>query len=382
MPEPPDSLCPHFLSAYRILLVDDEPAEVQSLEQLLTLGGYFNHRSVTDSRQALPLYEEFRPDLILLDWQMPHLDGPAVMRQIGARIRPEIFLPILALTAGASPLEKQQALSAGARDFLVKPFDPAEVYLRVRNLLETRHLHLQLAARNTALEMKERERLCDVQDVVDEILDRLSLAAEYRDDLTGGHARRVGVVSERLARAVGVPQTKAELIRRAAALHDLGKVGIPDSILLRAGVLSPEEMSVMRTHTHIGARILSGSRSPVLQMAELIALTHHERWDGTGYSPGLAGEAIPLEGRIVAVADAFDAMVNDRPYRRAMRVEEALEELLRQSGRQFDPRIVEAMVCETQRSLLRLANATEVRAVQDDPAARRGVFPAYNGHSK
>ena len=377
MPEFPSSVRPPELTSYRILLIDDEPANVHLLECLLQQGGYANYRGITDSRQALPLYEEFKPDLILLDLLMPQLDGYAVMRQIRAHTPPETYLPILVLTADITPRAKQKALSAGAHDFLTKPFDLTEVLLRIRNLLETRHLHLQLSAHNAVLEERVRSRTRDLEEAQYEILDRLSLAAENRDDVTGEHARRVGLLSERLALALGVPPSRAEIIRRAAALHDLGKIGIPDSILLKSGTLSPEEMEVMRTHTLIGARILSESRFPVLQAAELIALTHHERWDGTGYSPGSAGESIPLEGRIVAVVDAFDAMVHDRPYRKAMSLEAALQELSKQSGRQFDPRVVEALVSEARLSLLKLADATAGREDSDHAAAAAGAGTSH-----
>lgn len=379
MTESPRPACPQALAACRILIIDDEAADVRLLEQLLSLGGYANCRSTTDARHALRLCEELQPDLVLVGLPMRLLDGYAVMRQLGTLGAPETGPPLLVLTSEATPHAKQQAVLAGARDFLTKPLDLTEVLLRVRNLLVIRQLHLQLAARDALLEAREPAVARDFDGGQDEILDRLALAAEYRDDQTGGHAKRVGILSERLARILGFAPPRVALMRRAAALHDVGKVGIPDSIVLRSGVLSPEEMAVMKTHTLLGARILSGSPWPVLQMAQTIALTHHERWDGTGYPNGLAGEAIPLDGRIVAVADAFDAMVRDRPYRKAMRAEEALEELLRQSGRQFDPGVVEVMVRETQRSLLKLAHAVVDKAEVEDVAARRGQFPAYTG---
>jgi putative two-component system response regulator len=358
MPQFPSSIRPPALTAYRILIIDDEPANVQLLEHVLAEGGYVNYRGITDSRHALPSFEEFKPDLILLDLLMPYIDGFAVMRQIRARTPAEAYLPVLVLTADVTSRTKLKALSAGAQDFLTKPFDLTEVLLRIRNLLETRHLHLQLAASNADLEEKVRHRTRALEEAQYEILERLSMAAEYRDDVTGEHAKRVGVVSERIALALGTPPDRAAIIGRAATLHDLGKVGIPDSILLNRGALTPEEREVMKSHTLIGSRILSGSRSPVLQAAETIALTHHERWDGTGYSPGLAGESIPLEGRIVAVVDAYDAMINDRPYHKAISRESALEELAAQSGRQFDPQVVAALLTEFHSSLLNLAGVT------------------------
>jgi len=369
------------LAQYRILIVDDEPANIALLENLLQQSGYVNCRSTTDSRRAMGLFGEFRPDLILLDLLMPHVDGYAVMKQIGAVTPPGAYLPILVLTADITPRAKQKALSAGAHDFLTKPFDLVEVLLRIRNLLQTRHLYLQLSAHNALLEERVRERTRDLEVAHNEILDRLSMAAEYRDDATGEHAKRVGLISERLALALGVPARQAGIIRRAATLHDLGKIGIPDAILLKQDALSPAEFGVMKTHTAIGARILSGSTSPILRLAETIALTHHERWDGTGYSPGLQGESVPLESRIVAVADALDAMINERPYRRALSLNEALQELARHSGTQFDPGVIQALSSVTQTSLFNLAEATsadqsraEMERFSAGGQARQGAF--------
>ena len=193
------------------------------------------------------------------------------------------------------------------------------------------------------LEEKVRERTWELEEAQIEILERLALAAEYRDDDTGAHTQRVGRLSAMLGRALGMSDVDVELIRRAAPLHDVGKIGIPDAILLKPGPLTDEEYEVMKTHTVIGARILSGNTSPHLQLAEEIALTHHERWNGTGYA-GLGGEDIPLPGRIVAVVDVFDALTHDRPYKEAAPVPLALEEIRRQSGRHFDPPIAAAFV--------------------------------------
>jgi putative two-component system response regulator len=327
----------------KILIVDDEEANVALLEELLLNAGYLNLISTTDPRQVLPLFLDFQPDLILLDLQMPYLDGHALMRQLGPRIPPGSYLPILVLTADLSPEAKQRALSLSAKDFVNKPFDRAEVLLRIRNLLETRLLYLQVQNQKELLESRVAERTQELQDAQTEILERLARAAEFRDDNTGQHTRRMGETSALIARVLGQPDPWVELMRRAAPLHDLGKIGIPDSILLKPGKLTAEEFEVMKTHTVIGSSILSGSRSPALQMAEVIALTHHERWDGTGYAR-LKGETIPLEGRIVAVADVFDALTHVRPYKPAWPTDEALQEIAHQSGRHFDPRIVEAFM--------------------------------------
>ncbi len=356
------------LESAKILIIDDEPANVQLLEHVLTQGGYANYRSVADSRHALPVFQEFGPDLILLDLLMPHFDGYAVMKQLSARVDDGDYLPILVLTADITRRAREKALSLGARDFLTKPIDVTEVLLRIRNLLETRMIYQQLRRQNRMLENRVEERTRELEEVQYEILERLAVAAEYRDDQTGEHTRRVGTMSEKIALALGLPAERAWSIGLAAVLHDIGKIGIPDMLLLKHSRLTPAEFEVMKTHTTIGARILSASRFPVLQVAEAIALTHHERWDGTGYAK-LAGESIPLEGRIVAVADAFDAMVNDRPYRKALSTEDALAELARSSGSQFDPQIVAALLSLESNDLLQLDAATRTARPADSEAS-------------
>jgi len=248
-------------------------------------------------------------------------------------------------------------LSLGARDFLTKPFDITEVLLRIRNLLETRQLQMRLQDHNLTLEERVRERTQELEEAQFEILDRLARAGEYRDDETGAHTRRVGMMSEQVALTLGLGAEMARVIGLAARFHDIGKIGIPDSILRKPGPLNPVERSLMCTHTQLGASILSGSRFNILQIAESIALTHHERFDGGGYTHKLAGESIPIEGRIVAVVDAFDAMVSDRPYRKARPLHEALEELERGSGKQFDPRVVAAFLAPGAYDLGRMAAA-------------------------
>jgi len=197
--------------------------------------------------------------------------------------------------------------------------------------------------RTEILEHRVKARTADLEEAQLEILERLALAAEFRDDETGQHTQRVGRIAAILARALDLPSEQVKLIQGGAPLHDMGKLGIPDEILRKPGKLTAQEFEIMKTHTTIGAQILSGSRFPILQKAEEIALTHHERWDGTGYA-GLAGERIPLSGRIVALADVFDALTNDRVYRKAMPLEEALTEIELQRGRHFDPEMVDAFL--------------------------------------
>jgi putative nucleotidyltransferase with HDIG domain len=362
----------NFKSA-NILIVDDQEANVRLLQRFLIPAGYVNLKSVMDSRTVLDVYQEFQPDLILLDLHMPHLDGLAVMKLLKPLISANDYLPILVLTADVLPETKQKALSTGAKDFLTKPFDGTEVLLRIRNLLETRFLYIELQHYNETLETKVRERTRELEEAQGEMLERLAHASESRDDDTGRHTQRVGELSAALARAAGVPEGQCALIRRAATLHDIGKIGIPDGILLKPGKLTPEEFTHMKTHTKIGARILGGSHFPMLRMAEEIALYHHEKWDGTGYY-GVAGEAIPLAARIVMVTDVFDVLTHTRPYKEAWPVEEALAEIEDKKGRMFDPRLAELFLrAEWRTDLLRLAEAidkaVEVRA--EDVAYRR-----------
>lgn len=332
------------LQLAKILIVDDEEANVRLLERTLQRWGYTNLISTTDSREAMPLFEQHRPDLILLDLMMPHIDGFTVMETVNSSLPEGVFLPILVLTADANPQVKRRALSAGAKDFLTKPFDQTELLLRIMNMLETRFLHIQLANQNQILEQKVAERTRELAASQLEILDRLAHAAEYRDDDTGQHTNRVGHVAALIAQKMELPPSRVELIRRAAPLHDVGKIGVPDNILLKPGRLTPEEFEIIKPHTTIGAALLSGGHSEMVKMAETIALTHHERWEGNGYPVGLKGEDIPLEGRIVSIADVFDALSHDRPYKKAWPLEDCIAEIERNAGRQFDPNVVAAFL--------------------------------------
>jgi putative two-component system response regulator len=347
------------LKNVRILIVDDQEANVRLLQRILAPAGYVNVKTVRDPRTVLDLYKEFQPDLILLDLHMPYLDGLAVMKLLEPHIARESYLPILVLTADVLAGTKQKALSSGAKDFLTKPFDATEVLLRIHNLLETRFLYLELQHYNETLETKVLQRTRQLEEAQLEMLERLARASESRDDDTGKHTQRVGDLSAALARAAGLSEEQCALIQRAATLHDIGKIGIPDNILLKPGKLTPEEFALMKTHAGLGAGILAGSRFPMLQLAEEIALYHHEKWDGTGYN-GVRGDAIPLAARIVTVADVFDVLTHARPYKQAWPVEQALAEIEDQSGRMFDPRLAELFLRgESRPDLLRLAEAID-----------------------
>jgi putative two-component system response regulator len=335
-------MTPRIFRNARILIVDDEPVNVDLLRRLLERAGFSRIESTNDSREAADLYVQFRPDLILLDLHMPHRTGLEVMEELN-QIAEASYLPILMLTGDDTPEAKRDALSRGAKDFLNKPFHSDEVLLRIGTLLETRFLYLQIQSQNQILEAKVRDRTRELEAAQIEIIERLARAAEFRDDNTGQHTERVGQMAALVAKQIGLPDSQVSLIRRAAPLHDVGKIGIPDSILLKLGKLTDDEFELVKTHTTIGARILSGSRFTILRLAEEIAFNHHERWDGDGYA-GISGDSIPLAGRIVAVADVFDALTQKRPYKAAWPISDAMAEIERQRSRQFDPALVDAFL--------------------------------------
>ena len=351
----------------KILIVDDQEANILLLRRLLQeLGGYSQIASTTNPRETFNLLTDFEPDIILLDLAMPELDGFGVMEQLGMILPLDSFLPIIVLTADISASTKQRALQAGARDFLTKPFDSTEALLRIRNLLETRSLHLKLEARvlerTQALQEAHTElfnRALEIEAAQLEVLERLGACAEFRDDATGQHTQRVGQLATQVAQVLGLTDTQLELISKAAPLHDVGKIGIPDAILLKPDRLDPTERTQVKRHTTIGAHILRNGRSALIRMAQEIALTHHERFDGTGYPNGLAGEAIPISGRIVAIVDVYDALTHERPYKHAWSHEDAMLEIKRQSGTGFDPEVVAAFVQLIEQNL-RLPNQVQL----------------------
>jgi putative two-component system response regulator len=326
----------------RILVVDDQESNLLLLQKVLGAAGYESLLTVADPTQVPDLYRAFKPDLMLLDLHMPGLDGFEVMALLRAAVRDD-YLPILVLTADVTHPTRLRALEMGARDFLTKPFDQVEVVTRIRNMLEVRLLHNRLRDQNAVLEQKVRERTQELVETRLEIIHRLGRAAEYRDKGTGLHILRISHISAALGRAAGLPNEQREIIMSASPMHDIGKIGIPDSILLKQGKLDGEEWEVMKTHTTIGAELLAGHDSILMSAAASIALTHHERWDGNGYPRGLQAEAIPMEGRIVALADVFDALLSERPYKKAWPMDAALQEIDALAGKAFDPVLVEAL---------------------------------------
>jgi len=324
----------------RLLVVDDEEANVRLLQRILDRAGYTNVKATTDPREVQNYVRDFNPDLLLLDLHMPYIDGFGVLAQLAPMLNGAGDLSVLMLTGDATPEAKRNALSLGAKDFVAKPFDPGEVLLRIRNLLETRFLYRALEEQNDALETRVTDRTRELDDSQLEIVERLARAGEIRDDATGRHTKRVGDLSALLAEALGAGTRFVELIRRAAPLHDVGKIGIPDNILLKPGKLTEEEITIVQSHTVIGARILSGGHSELVKMGERIALSHHERWNGRGYPNRLSGESIPFEARIVGLADFIDALTHNRPYRAAWPLDAVLAEVRHESGKHFDPVIV------------------------------------------
>lgn len=341
--------CPFPLA--RILVIDDNPDNSKLVKQFLEWAGYQNVQAVNDPEVGIQMVGEEPPDLLLLDLHMPKIDGYQVLTKVRSQPQQGDELPILVFTADTSPEARQKALNLGASDFLTKPGDAIEIILRVRNFLRTRQMHLALQDANRSLSGKVQEQTEELIEARSEALQSLARAAEYRDDATGEHAQRVGEISAEIARQMGMNEQKVEMIRLAAPLHDLGKIGIPDAVLLRPARLNEEEMAVMRRHSAIGAAILDDAKSPIMRMAREIALSHHERWDGTGYPDGLKGEAIPLTARIVAVADVFDALTHDRIYKEAWSVAQAREEIVKNSGTHFDPIVVDALIQVLDRGL-------------------------------
>ncbi|MGN6867870.1 MAG: HD domain-containing phosphohydrolase [Solirubrobacteraceae bacterium] len=336
----------------RILVVDDEPNNVLLLTGILDRAGYTRVESTTDPREIVGMFSREAADLVLLDLHMPEIDGFELMRKLGPLTADGTRIPLLVLTADHSEDTKRQALACGARDFLTKPYNQTELLLRVKNLLQVRALQRELHDRNLALEDAVAYRTAELEQARLEILARLALAAEYRDDATQQHAWRIGCTSALLASRLRLPGETIELIQRAAPLHDVGKIGIPDSVLLKPGMLTVTERERIEEHTTIGAEILSGSETPILRMAEDIALTHHEWWNGNGYPQRLRGEEIPLSGQIVAVADVFDALTHERPYKPAWPVNRAVDEICQQAGEHFAPRVVEAFCTLSHASLV------------------------------
>jgi len=315
-----------------ILVVDDEPANIDLLIECLK--DDYNVKAATRGERALRIARSGEPpDMILLDIMMPGMDGFEVCRQLKADLSTR-HIPIIFITAKIGLEDEIQGLELGAVDYITKPISPPIVQARV-------HTQLALYDQNRILDIKVREQTAQLHETRLAIIRRLGRAAEYKDNETGLHVIRMSHYAAIIGRAIGMDDRNVELLLNAAPMHDVGKIGIPDSILQKPGKLTPEEWEVMRTHAQIGADIIGdASGSELLEMARVVALTHHEKWDGSGYPQGLAGEDIPQVGRIVAIADVFDALTSVRPYKPAWPVERALALLRDSQGSHFDPNLI------------------------------------------
>ena len=340
-----NTVVPHTYDAYdpktaRILVVDDEPANLKLLSLMLRTEGYQQVELVQDPREVLPRYQTTRPDLILLDINMPHLDGYDVMAQITA-LGDELKPPVVVLTAQSGEDFLLRALRSGAIDFLSKPFNRRELLARVKNVLMAHLAHRMLHNQKNLLEQMVDLRTQELRRSHLDIVRRLGRASEFRDNETGQHILRMSHASALLARSVGWDAQACELMLNASPMHDVGKIGIPDGILLKPGPLTADERDIMKRHTTIGADILADSGTELLEMARQIALSHHEKWDGTGYPQQLAGIDIPEAARIVAITDVFDALTSERPYKKAWSVDETVHFMQANAGKQFDPSLLE-----------------------------------------
>ena len=325
----------------RILIVDNQEVNIKLLERILHGAGYSSISSTLDPGEVCELHARNGYDLIMLDLQMPGMDGFQVMECL-KEIETDSYLPVLVITA--HPDHKLRALGVGAKDFISRPFELAEVLARVHNMLEVRLLHKELHNFNGMLEKRCRERTTDLHESHLETIFTMTRAAEYRDNDTGAHVQRISYYSRELAMMLGLDETFIDQIFFSSPMHDIGKIGTPDQILLKQGSLTPDEWEIMKGHAAMGAQILGNSRSPYLIMGAEIALNHHERWDGGGYPDGKRGEAIPLAARIMNIGDIYDALRSKRPYKSAYDHLKTLHIMTHGDGRtrpeHFDPVIL------------------------------------------
>lgn len=384
----------------RIMIIDDESLNVMMFRQHLLQAGYTEIITTCDSSKALEMVRTESPDVVLLDINMPEVNGLDILRVMG--LDPTLqHIPVLILTAATDPEVRTTALDLGASDFLAKPIDPSELLPRVRNAIILKQHFDVVAGEAARLEKQVERRTQQLEATRQQLILSLARAAEHRDTETGNHVLRVGRYSAIIAQEMGYPEKHLPMLEQAAQLHDVGKIGIPDSILFKPGKLEPDEYelikkhcaigkqiiepisekdyAVLKTHTRRGEALLHVRSSPLLMLAARIAQTHHEKWDGSGYPLGLSGTDIPLEGRILAVADVFDALSSARPYKEPFSRDKCFEILASGRGKHFDPDVLDAFfaraddIVETQMLLmdeeLRITGEQHTPADPEDAAS-------------
>ena len=368
----------------KIMILDDEQLIVRVVKRFLADEGYDQFITINDPREAFKTIKNEMPDVVLMDIMMPHLTGLDLLK---LRLETPEFqhIPFIILSATSENQIKREALRLGATDFLAKPVDPSDLTARVKNALMVKRHHDHLANYAIELERQVRSRTRQIERSREQIIYCLARAAEYRDNETGAHVIRVGKYCRVIADELGFGEDYCHQMEMAAQLHDVGKIGIPDAILLNPSRLDAEEFEVMKTHcslgceimeplaesteevvqqhTRVGGFIMEGVESPMLELAAIIARTHHEKWDGTGYPKGLKGDQIPIEGRVCCVADVYDALCSERPYKKAFPIKKCLEIMLSERGTRFDPVVLDAF-------FRRLSDIEKVRIAYDDKAQK------------
>ncbi|HWK53436.1 MAG TPA: HD domain-containing phosphohydrolase [Hyphomicrobiales bacterium] len=343
-----------------IFVVDDEPVNLKLVERILGNEGFRTVHSIQHPEQVVEHYRQVRPHLILLDINMPHLDGFGVLQALKQHSDTPLP-PVAFLTAQNASEYRVKAFDNGVLDFISKPFNRLELIARVKNLLALEHAHQALEHRKNDLEAMVQQRTEALRKTQLLVMQKLGRAAEYRDHETGAHILRMSHTAALLARELGCGDNDVQQILHASPLHDVGKIAIPDHILLKQGRFTAEEWAIMQSHTTLGYQILQAEESELLTLAGEIALHHHEKWDGSGYPHQLAGERIPLSCRIVAAADVFDALLSQRPYKQPWELDQALAYMNAQTAKQFDPAIMTAFN-------RRIDDIVAIRAQYQDPA--------------
>ncbi|MCE0556345.1 MULTISPECIES: HD domain-containing phosphohydrolase [unclassified Motilimonas] len=327
----------------KVIICDDSITNVLVMTEMLNqLMAPFELIALTDSRKVMSYVDE-STSLLILDIEMPFYTGYDILMQVRQRFTPE-QVSVIVVSGSSAQASHIKALKVGANDFIKKPYDEYELKLRVMNQLKLIHAFKQQKRSNVQLEKIIQQRTKELEEATECLIMNLANMAELHDENTGQHIMRVGKFSGLLAKACGLPEHVVRLIEKAAPMHDIGKLHIPDKILFKPGKLTDEEFAIMKTHVDVVDEILIDHPSVLIQMAKSIAKHHHEKWDGTGYSEGLSGQSIPIEGRIVCLVDVFDALTTARPYKPAWPVDDAIGYIVAQSGKQFDPNLVTILV--------------------------------------